>query len=84
MEIDHEIFSTVILSLPLIEEGQLSVSGEKLRTNTLNRFIRIEYHINPKNSFDHIQKKKKKKKIVMSRDMNCLPLDWLLMVNKDL
>ena len=27
-EIDHEIFSTVILSLPLIQEGQLSVSGE--------------------------------------------------------
>ena len=29
VEIDHEIFSTVILSLPLIQEGQLSVSGEK-------------------------------------------------------
>ena len=27
VEIDHEIFSTVILSLPLIQEGQLSVSG---------------------------------------------------------
>ena len=27
MEIDHEIFSTVMLSLPLIQEGQLSVSG---------------------------------------------------------
>ena len=26
-EIDREIFSTVILSLPLIQEGQLSVSG---------------------------------------------------------
>ena len=26
VEIDHEIFSTVILSLPLIQEGQLSVS----------------------------------------------------------
>ena len=25
---DHEIFSTVIFSLPLIQEGQLSVSGE--------------------------------------------------------
>ena len=25
MEIDHEIFSTVILSLPLIQKGQLSV-----------------------------------------------------------
>ena len=30
MEIDHEIFSTVILSLPLIQEGQLSVSGERI------------------------------------------------------
>ena len=28
VEIDHEIFSTVILSLQLIQEGQLSVSGE--------------------------------------------------------
>ena len=28
VEIDREIFSTVILSLPLIQEGQLSVSGE--------------------------------------------------------
>ena len=27
VEIDHEIFSTVILSLPMIQEGQLSVSG---------------------------------------------------------
>ena len=30
MEFDHEIFSTVILSLPLIQEGQLSVSGEMI------------------------------------------------------
>ena len=27
-------FSTVILSLPLIQEGQLSVSGERMCTNT--------------------------------------------------
>ena len=26
IEIDHEIFSTIILSLPLIQEGQLSVA----------------------------------------------------------
>ena len=32
VEIDHEIFSTVILSLPLIHEGQLSVSGERMCT----------------------------------------------------
>ena len=29
-EIDHEIFFTVILSRPLIQEGQLSVSGERM------------------------------------------------------
>ena len=31
---DREILSTVILFLPLIQEGQLSVSGERMRTNT--------------------------------------------------
>ena len=36
MEIDHEIFSTVILSLPLIQEGQLSVSGERMCTVLVN------------------------------------------------
>ena len=30
MEIDHEIFSTVILSLTLIQEEQLSVSDERM------------------------------------------------------
>ena len=30
MEIDREIFSKVILSLQLIQEGQLSVSGERM------------------------------------------------------
>ena len=34
---DHEIFSTVILSLPLIQEGQVSVSGEKICTILVNR-----------------------------------------------
>ena len=33
VEIDYEIFSTVILSLPLIQEGQLSVSGERMCTS---------------------------------------------------
>ena len=37
MEIDHEIFSTVILSLPLIQEGQLSVSGERMCTILVSR-----------------------------------------------
>ena len=36
VEIDHEIFSTVILSLPLIQEGQLSVSGERKCTILVN------------------------------------------------
>ena len=37
VEIDHEIFSTVILSLPLIQEERLSVSGERLCTILVNR-----------------------------------------------
>ena len=37
VEIDHEIFSMVILSLPLIQEGQLSVSGERMCTILVNR-----------------------------------------------
>ena len=37
VEIDHEIFSTVILSLQLIQEGQLSVSGERKCTILVNR-----------------------------------------------
>ena len=37
VEIDHEIFSTVILSLPLIQEEQLSVSGERMCTILVNR-----------------------------------------------
>ena len=35
--IDHEIFSMVILSLLLIQEGQLSVSGERMCTILVNR-----------------------------------------------
>ena len=37
VEIDHEILSTIILSLPLIQEGQLSVSGERMCTILVNR-----------------------------------------------
>ena len=37
VEIDHEIFSAVILSLLLIQEGQLSVSGERMCTILVNR-----------------------------------------------
>ena len=37
VEIDHEIFSAVILSLPLIQEGQLSVSGDRMCTILVNR-----------------------------------------------
>ena len=36
MEIDHEIFSTVILSFLLIQEGQLSVSVERMCTILVN------------------------------------------------
>ena len=34
VETDHEIFSVVIISLLLIQEGQLSVSGERICTCT--------------------------------------------------
>ena len=37
MEIDHEIFSTAILSLPLIQEEQLSVPGVRMCTILANR-----------------------------------------------
>ena len=37
VEIDHEIFSTAIPSLPPIQEGQLSVSGERMCTKLVNR-----------------------------------------------
>ena len=37
VETDHEIFSTVILSLPLFQEGQLSISGERMCTILVNR-----------------------------------------------
>ena len=37
VEIDYEIFSMVILSLPLIQEGQLSVSGERTCPILVNR-----------------------------------------------
>ena len=37
VEIDREIFSTVILFLPLIQEGQLSVSGKRMCTILVNR-----------------------------------------------
>ena len=37
VEIDHEIFSTGDLSLLLIQEGQLSVSGERMCTILVNR-----------------------------------------------
>ena len=37
VEIDYEIFSAIILSLPLIQEGQLSVSNERMCTILVNR-----------------------------------------------
>ena len=37
VEIDHEIFSSVILSLLLFQEGQLSVPGERMCTILVNR-----------------------------------------------
>ena len=37
LENDYEIFSAVILSLPLIQEGQLSVSGKRMCAILVNR-----------------------------------------------
>ena len=36
VETDYEIFSIVILSLPLIQEGQLSVYGKRMCTILVN------------------------------------------------
>ena len=36
MEIDHEILSTIILLLLLIQEGQFSVSGKRMCTMPVN------------------------------------------------
>ena len=36
VEADHKIFSTVILSLPLIQERQLSFSCKRMRTKLVN------------------------------------------------
>ena len=36
-EVDHEIFSTVVLFLPPIQEGQLSVSGKRMCAMLINR-----------------------------------------------
>ena len=46
VEIDHEIFSTVILSLPLIQEGQLSVNGERMCTILVNRLEDLACPVN--------------------------------------
>ena len=37
MEIGHEIFSAIILSIPLFQERQLSVFGERMCTILVNR-----------------------------------------------
>ena len=36
LEINHEIFAMVILSIPLIQEGQLTVPGERMWTILVN------------------------------------------------
>ena len=35
-EIDHEIISKVILPIPLIQEGQLSVIGKSMSSKSMN------------------------------------------------
>ena len=46
VEIDHEIFSMVILSLPLIQERQLSVSRERMFTILVNRLEDLACPVN--------------------------------------
>ena len=46
MQIDHEIFSKVILIFPLLQEGQLSVSGERMCTILVNRLEDLAYPVN--------------------------------------
>ena len=46
MKIDHAIFSTVILPIPLIQEGQLSVSGERMCTILVNRLEDLACPVN--------------------------------------
>ena len=41
VEIEHEIVSMVILSLPLVQEGQLSVSGKRLCTILVNCLLSL-------------------------------------------
>ena len=38
----HEVISTASLSLPLIQEGQLSVTGERMCTNTIKVYIQTK------------------------------------------
>ena len=45
-EIDREIFSTVIPSFLLIQEGQLSVSGERMCTIQVNRLEDLACPVN--------------------------------------
>ena len=39
-EIGHEKISMTIIALPLIQEGQLSVTGERMRTNDTGKLPR--------------------------------------------
>ena len=42
VEAEYEIFSTVFLSLPLIQEGQLSVSGKRMLISAGAHLYRVE------------------------------------------
>ena len=61
MEIGHEILSTAILSLPLIQVGQLSVTGKRMfdlslprksvdsLTDRLNTSVIVDWDVKPQN-----------------------------------
>ena len=46
VEIGHEIFSSVILSLPLTQEGQFPVSDERMCTILVNCLVDLAYPVN--------------------------------------
>ena len=49
LEIDYEIFSMVILTLPLIQEGQLSVSDKGMCSILVNRLLNLDLILKERN-----------------------------------
>ena len=71
MEIDHEIFSTVILSPQLIQDGQLSVFSERMCTILVN-CLEEKVWLGLENSI-HPLVFKSRCSLSVSEKSNCLP-----------